>query len=782
MANFLTSLLHEILVLETGDFELDNQTGDIAIVGDDPMILNWGAFLQLGKDELEEYDQYRYPEPFHGFTFKAIWQRLRSIDAPEEVTIKSLLKREGNFDWSIRAFTKLLGCEMSFNVQEDILYLASNTRGSVDEAVRRLDALFKYRVSATVVCEAVLVLTGICLLKEQGATHPTQLILPPAGSSEWKICLRPISKFRLAASTLIQTNAVMAKGDYETLYSNGVISTYVFEDRYGDEWGLPEYPLVDQAPSPQRPFVDFANYSYPKKQATNMHKAPDPGLPLSKAVSHKANPLVADWVLKVGEAHELQDQRFQSAVPHSPDADSFGSGVCQLPAEFIQQEAPQKYIPHEDSTGTGGGVSASNMPPPKGGSYLKSTRTSVMAPSSPALADLVGLSMTVTEESRPSNGSGGYAAPGPQIHPTRAASPTTSKNGHGSQNGSRNANHSTKDLLGADDEDILPSLMAPMVPTLTPQRELRGLSPPREYRRTMNQRAPCKGRNQAQRHRGDIERLSPSPPPPSANHRSKIPVKSGAPAPGARDVQLRVNTGVPKPGSPGPARMNTATRSTRPQGAWNMGLSGDAFRDFVLSPMLRDSINKRSDFEGALESCLASMLCRARMIAGKVSMEIVFCRIVIENVNQDVVNFGRVDEEHAAFSPVRILNELALFKEGDLRSHPTLSLNGNDANRLKEISWTSDPRRKWQPYDTDVFYDFGCEDLVSGCRFVIQVNARDFTHEFESQKFVLEDLVFIHCPDRSWDLNAYVKATDTAFFKDKYEGFAKSIVESLVIP
>lgn len=126
---------------------MDNQTGDIEIVGDDPLILNWGAFLQLGEEGLGEYERYRYPEPFRRFVFKAIWQRLRSIDAPDEVTIKSLLKREGNFDWSMKAFTKLVGCEMSFNVQEDVLYLASNDKGSVDEAVRRLDSLFKYRVS-----------------------------------------------------------------------------------------------------------------------------------------------------------------------------------------------------------------------------------------------------------------------------------------------------------------------------------------------------------------------------------------------------------------------------------------------------------------------------------------------------------------------------------------------------------------------------------------------------------------------------------------------------------
>lgn len=760
---------------------MDNKTGDIEIVGDDPMILSWGAFLQLGNEGLNEYEQYRYPEPFHAFDFKAIWQRLRSIDAPEEVTIKSLLKREGNFEWSIKAFMSLVGCEVSFNVQEDILYLGSNDRDSVDKAVQRLDSVFKYRVSLRV--RSCVGINGVDFSKKHAGTHPTHLILPPAGSFEWKICLRPISKFRLATSTIIQTNAMMAKYDYETLYTKGVISTYVFEDRYGDEWGHPECFSPDRAPPSRKLFVDFANYSYPAKQATSLNSSRNSVAESksSKAVPRKTDPLVADWVRKLGEAHELRDQGHQSPTLQSPDGDLLDSGTHQFhgmgsPAELIQQGTSQEDKAIGDFIDTGGGITVRST----GSSSLKYARASILSPGS-ALVDLVGLSIPATAEVRSSSGSAEHVVPELRSYAPLVPSLNTNKNGHKNQPTGPNSNY-TRDLLGMDDGDVLQDLMTPMVPTLTPQRMLPRLSPPREYHQTMNQKAPCRGRNRAQRRYNTAESLSPSPPPSPTNCRSKIPVKTRAPAPGARNAHLRGGFGLSGSGGAGAVQRSTAGRGSRLQEVWNTGLTGGAFGDFVLSPELRNSVKKRSYFKHALEQCLASMLNRARMIAGRVSMEIVFCRIVIENVNEDVVNFGRVEEEHPAFSPVRILNELALFREGDLRVHPTLSLDGTDADRLKEINWTSDRTRKWQQYDKAIFYDFSCEDLTSSCRFIIQVNATDFTHDFESQRFVLKDLVFIHCPDRSWDLNAYIKATDTAFFKDKYEDFAQSLVESLVVP
>ena len=136
------------MVNETHDYELDCQAADIQIVGRDPMVINWGAFLQLGQKELDEYEQFRYPENFRSFAFKSIWQKLRSMDAPPGLNIRRLLEREGDPEWSFKAFVKLIGCQASYNIEQDILYLGSDDKALIDKAHRHLDSLFEYRVSA----------------------------------------------------------------------------------------------------------------------------------------------------------------------------------------------------------------------------------------------------------------------------------------------------------------------------------------------------------------------------------------------------------------------------------------------------------------------------------------------------------------------------------------------------------------------------------------------------------------------------------------------------------
>lgn len=138
------------MVDETDDYELDLQAGDIEIIGEDPMIISWGAFLQLSQQELEEYEQFRYPEIFRPFAFKSIWQKLRSLDTPPGLNIRRLLEREGDPEWSFKTFMKLSGCQASYNIEQDILYLGSDNKALIDKAQQHLDALFEYRVSACV--------------------------------------------------------------------------------------------------------------------------------------------------------------------------------------------------------------------------------------------------------------------------------------------------------------------------------------------------------------------------------------------------------------------------------------------------------------------------------------------------------------------------------------------------------------------------------------------------------------------------------------------------------
>ena len=139
-----------MLTEETGDFELDTQAGDIEIIGEDPMIISWGAFQKLSTEELNAYEPFRHPEAFRHFAFKTVWRKLRSLDAPEGMTVRGLLGREGDFNWSIKTFMMLVGCQVSFNVQEDLVYLGCDDAALIDKGVQRLDSLLKYRVSNNV--------------------------------------------------------------------------------------------------------------------------------------------------------------------------------------------------------------------------------------------------------------------------------------------------------------------------------------------------------------------------------------------------------------------------------------------------------------------------------------------------------------------------------------------------------------------------------------------------------------------------------------------------------
>ncbi|MBE3044503.1 hypothetical protein IMZ48_18430, partial [Candidatus Bathyarchaeota archaeon] len=182
LVNFLTCRIKEILDDEIldGCFEVNNDTGDIEITDENPRILSWGAFLQLSKEELDEYEPYRYPDSFQRFASKAVWLGLRTLDTPEWLNIKGILQREGDFDWSFNAFREIVGCEVSHNLNADVLYLGSDDRTLINKAVRRLDLLFEYRVSTTAVHWAGYLLTGSISFKEEASSVTPDAAYPPA--------------------------------------------------------------------------------------------------------------------------------------------------------------------------------------------------------------------------------------------------------------------------------------------------------------------------------------------------------------------------------------------------------------------------------------------------------------------------------------------------------------------------------------------------------------------------------------------------------------------------
>lgn len=833
LVNFLTSRLHNILVNETDDYEIDLQAGDIEIVGEDPMIISWGAFLQLGQQELEEYEQFRYPEIFRPFAFKSIWQKLRSLDTPPGLNIRRLLEREDDPEWSFKTFVKRAGCQASYNIEQDILYLGSDNKALIEKAHRHLDSLFEYRVSAFM----EITLRGYQLtksaLKKRSPPSLRHLILPPATSLDWRISLRPISNFAVATSTIIRTNAVTAKHDYRNLYTNGVITTYVFTERADGVRGPPVATNTNHV-QPRKTFVDFAGYIYPPKQPADRQRSrvrvSERTLP--RSLPQNTTAIVADWVRETGESHGQYDQGFQSAVSQAFDScildsaahqptevgssiepdyhqrarnansrdllDDEGPCLSQVQSVCFQgsgagssrQVAPQRSRAQRDEPSARDGTSTQGTGQTINSSSLDFARPNPMPYLNSALADLVGLTIPITKEVQTSNELPEYLAP-PKApdHSTLVACLQPSRKACEIQLGSWDSGQTTRqanvsDLLGMGDEDAPQSLMAPMVPTSGLQPSSRGHSPPREYHRTMGQKVPRRKRTGEQRGKDTKERASPSPsPPPSARRRSKIPVRSGTPAPRSQGsprpaAQKGSATGGEKALAP---TQSVGVWNSQLRGGWNKGIGGQQFKEVTLPPVLRSSIEERLYFEQALEDCLIDMASRSRILAGKVSMEIVFGRIVLENIDEDVINLGGVDSFEPNYEPLRFLQELAIFDETNLRLHNTLSLDGNDANMLKNIPWISDPKNKWVLQDTEVFYDLNCRDVSTNCCFTVQINASTFAYSFESQRYGLADVAFIHCPDRSWDLNACLRVTDTVYFEEHYGEFASSVTESLAV-
>ena len=647
-------------------------------------------------------------------------------------------------------------------------------------------------------------------------------------SLDWRISLSPISKFAAATSTIIRTNAVTAKHDYKRLYTNGVITTYVLTDRMDDVRGQMIATNTDQV-KPWKTFEDFADYIYPSKQSEMKSRS---RVPISESTMPRLGPqdntaIVADWVRETGEAHDEFDQDFQSAA--SQALDSFVSDQAAprltevesvieprkarsvqardlldddyhhpaqgqnadfqvLGAGFSRQEAPQKYAAYGGELWARDTISPQRTGQITNGSSLDLSRPNPIPCVNSALADLVGLTIPTCDQIQTSDEPFDHIAQKVSEYSTLMPCLQPSRDKHGSQIGTRDSRQTTgqvntSDLLDMDEEDALQHLMTPMVPVSGLQQISRGHSPPREYYRTMGQKVSRGGQTREKRQDDTEDRASPSPPP-SARRRSKIPIRSATPGPGTqcpRRVTAQSGSAIGREKSMIQVQGSTGIWNSQLRGGWNKGLSGEQFGEVTLTSVLRASVEKRLYFEQALEDCLVDMASRARILAGKVSMEIVFGRIVLENIDEDVVNFGGVDSFEPNYDPLRLLQELATFNEANLRLHNTLSLDGNDANMLKNIPWTPDPTKKWVLDDTEAFYDLNCRDVSTNCCFTIQIDAKTFAYSFESQRYGLVDVAFIHCPDRSWDLNACLRATDTVYFEEKYGEFASSIVESLTI-
>jgi hypothetical protein len=215
-----------------------------------------------------------------------------------------------------------------------------------------------------------------------------------------------------------------------------------------------------------------------------------------------------------------------------------------------------------------------------------------------------------------------------------------------------------------------------------------------------------------------------------------------------------------------------------------ISLIGARLRAPVLSPILENSLKNRANFEAALEECISRMMTRARGQSGRLSLEVVFGRIIVENVDEKAVNFSGDNAGFSCFEPIHLLREFQIFSEENIMFHPILSMYGVDGDRLAKTYWMiKDSSKQWTLHSTKVVYDFNCYGARSGACFTLEVMADDFTHRFKSEQGrSLLDVVYVHCPNKAWDLTVHLRKTDEPYYEEKYGQFARGITDSLTVP
>ena len=355
-------------------------------------------------------------------------------------------------------------------------------------------------------------------------------------------------------------------------------------------------------------------------------------------------------------------------------------------------------------------------------------------------------------------------------------------------NPTRRLNRSKVDELFSlgDDQEVLRNLMEPLAPTpawvpstLQPRLMEESL-PPREYHQTMNQKS-----------RGRQNKQAKGRPTPIFESRPWLASSSSIVAPGGSQHAQRADSWAqPHTSGQGSGESNVPTSGTDralsslPESFRSRGfsLSGGRMTARKLPLTMEISAKDRANFVTALEERLVKMAGRAKGLIGRVSLHCVLGRIVMENIHESAVNFTGSGAERACFDQHHLLRELAVFDESNVRFHPIISMNGADADRLVNVAWTSTnaSNHQWTLQSTKAFFDFNCRSVQTGAKFTVEVDSQDITATFQSHNGTsIADLIYIHCPNRSWDLNFILKVTDTDYFSRKYSTFVQSIMDGL---
>ncbi|KAL6895782.1 hypothetical protein HDV57DRAFT_521073 [Trichoderma longibrachiatum] len=164
---------------------------------------------------------------------------------------------------------------------------------------------------------------------------------------------------------------------------------------------------------------------------------------------------------------------------------------------------------------------------------------------------------------------------------------------------------------------------------------------------------------------------------------------------------------------------------------------------------------------------------------GYVSLEVVFGRIYIKKMAPGLVDHSGSGPTHSAEEVLGLLNG-ATFRQECIGFSPILSTSASDANVLVGI--TPSGESPWHLFQKETWYDLECvyygpkgEEPV-----IVELNADTYQYRVRGQRQEVF-AVYLHCPQRAWDMKACGVRANALTPDYKLKCFVESIVNQMDI-
>ncbi|KAG6011130.1 hypothetical protein E4U54_008278 [Claviceps lovelessii] len=161
----------------------EEYSGCLADIGTTSLAIPWAAFSASSKYQTD-FVQWQFPVEMQGLAFKTVWpQKSLAFNLTEMLQMQARLDGSQTKDPKVGSLDSLLGCTVSSNLQETVLYIGTNSRETLKIAHEILDALLD--------------------ITEQAAAITTQHVIYTPEPSE-KFSYRWFSHIGLDSRTFVQ--------------------------------------------------------------------------------------------------------------------------------------------------------------------------------------------------------------------------------------------------------------------------------------------------------------------------------------------------------------------------------------------------------------------------------------------------------------------------------------------------------------------------------------------------------------------------------------------------